>query len=89
MGKKYKYKLKSGYFEFDGDNVQGLLKSPEMQAILAGYGKAVQTRAGAGYVGEAKVYKKRAAYNVKAETVRAKRDNLKNNTLLKALGGGK
>lgn len=88
MAKK-RYNLKSGYFEFEGDNVVELLTSQEMQAILAGYGKAVQTRAGSGYVGEAKVYKKRAAYNVSAETVRAKRDNLNNNTLLKALGGGK
>lgn len=74
-------------FKLNSAGVVKLLKSEEMQAILAGYGESVQSRAGEGYVGEAKVYKKRAAYNVKADTVRAKRDNLKHNTLLKALGG--
>lgn len=67
--------------------VAAIMKSEEMQRTLASYGEAVQSRAGEGYVGEPKVYKYRAAYNVKAETVRAKRDNLKHNTLLKALGG--
>ena len=82
-----RYQLKNGYFEFYGDNVQEILKGEAMQGLLASYGEAVTSRAGDGYVGKAKVYKKRAAYNIKAETVRAKRDNLKHNTLLKALGG--
>ena len=64
------------------------MRSEAMQKTLAQYGNAVEARAGDGYEGEAKVYKRRAAFNIKAETLEAKRDNLKNNTLLKALGGG-
>lgn len=76
-------------FELNRDGVAELMRSNEMQDVLAGYGKAVTSRAGEGYEGEAKVYKRRAAYNISATTAKARRDNLKHNTLLKALGGGK
>lgn len=85
----YKYKLKGGTFEFYGDTMQDVLKSPGMQQELTKYGEAVRDKAGDGYEGELKIYKKRAVYEVRAESPKAKRDNLKHNTLLKALGGGK
>lgn len=69
--------------------VAELMRSEEMQGILAEYGEAVAGRAGEGFIGEAKVYKRRAAFNIKADTPKARAQNLKHNTLLKALGGGK
>lgn len=87
---KYRYQLKNGYFDFDGDAVVELLKSEEMGSIITRLGEYVLARTpqNKGYIGEQKVYKKRIVYNVKADTIHAKRDNLKHNTLLKALGGG-
>lgn len=85
------FKMRNGYFELNSDGVAELLRSEGMQGILTEYGDAALNRAdpGKGYEGELKVYKRRAAYNIKAETKEAKRDNSKHNTLLKALGGGK
>ena len=87
----YKFKLKHGYFELNSEGVAELMRSEEMQKVLTEYGQAALGRAdpSKGYEGELKVYKRRAAYNLKAETQQAKRDNAKHNTLLKALGGGK
>ncbi len=66
-----------------------LLQSKEMQKGLVAEGKRIQSRCGKGYETEkqAVIGRKRAIVRVSAVTAAAKRDNSKNNTLLKALGG--
>ena len=72
-------------FVLNSKGVQELLKSPQMQSILAEHANAVAGRAGEGYEARYHVGKKRAYANVYAETAEAKRDNMDNNTLLKSL----
>lgn len=72
-------------FVLNQAGVAALMKSPEMQAILKEKATAVRTRAGEGYEQDLFVGKNRANAMVSAATVQAKRDNMKNNTLLKAV----
>lgn len=72
-------------FVLNSAGVRELLKSAEMQSILAGYANEVADRAGEGYEARYHVGKKRAYANVGAITPEAKRDNMDNNTLLKSL----
>ncbi|WP_338214758.1 hypothetical protein [Lacticaseibacillus salsurivasis] len=72
-------------FVLNQAGVAALMKSPEMQAILKEKATAVRTRAGEGYKQDLFVGKNRANAMVSADTVQAKRDNMKNNTLLKAV----
>lgn len=65
-----------------------MLKSDEMEAALNTYGEKVAGRAGNGYGHKSIMSGDRVKCFVSAETDKAKRDNMKNNTLLKALGGG-
>lgn len=66
--------------------VRELLKSPEIAKACEEQAEAVAERAGDGYVVGQRSYPERTGYAVNAATDKAKRDNLKNNTLLKALG---
>lgn len=66
--------------------VRELLKSPEIAEACKAQADAVADRAGDGYAVEQRDYPERTRYVVSAETDEARRDNLKNNTLLKALG---
>lgn len=72
-------------FVLNQAGVAALMKSPEMQAIIKEKATAVRTRAGEGYEQDLFVGKNRANAMVSAATVQAKRDNMKNNTLLKAV----
>lgn len=72
-------------FVLNQAGVAALMKSPEMQAILKEKATAVRTRAGEGYEQDLFVGKNRANAMVYADTIQAKRDNMKNNTLLKAV----
>lgn len=65
--------------------VRELLQSDEMQAICDEHAKAIAKRAGDGY--ESDTYKGKTRVNsaVYADTYEAKLDNMKNDTLLKAL----
>lgn len=65
--------------------VANLMKSPEMQAVLGEKATAVRNRAGEGYAQDMYVGKNRANAMVYADSYKAKKDNLKNNTLLKAV----
>ena len=71
--------------ELDEAGIQELLKSGEMQAILASEGQRIAANAGPGYTSTVHVHSKRAVANVYPETKEAARDNRENNTLLKAL----
>lgn len=72
-------------FVLNRSGVAALMKSSEMQAILAEKAKAIKERAGDGYKQDVFVGKTRANAMVSADSIKAKRDNMKNNTLLKAV----
>lgn len=79
-------------FELDENGLRSLLKSTEMQSICLEYATRTQQTAEAsasGYVVEPRNYPERSGYAVRANTYKARKDNLDNNTLLKALGGGR
>ncbi len=72
-------------FELNPAGVGQLLKSPELCKVLQTYGNDVAHRAGYGYQAHTSVGKKRANTFVRPKTTEAYYDNLKHNTLLKAL----
>ncbi len=61
------------------------MRSPEMQAILKEHADAIKSRVGDGYKQDVYVGKNRANAMVSADSFEARRDNMKNNTLLKAV----
>lgn len=67
--------------------VRALLQSEEMQTVLSQYAREIQGRCGDGYEHDIYVGKNRANAQITAKSFKAKRDNLKNNTLLKAVRG--
>lgn len=72
-------------FKLNRAGVRELLKSQAMQGILKEHATTIKDRAGDGYEQDIYVGKNRANAMVKAETFKAKKDNSKNNTLLKAV----
>lgn len=65
--------------------VSELMKSAQMQTLLKEKATAIRNRCGSGYKQDIYVGKNRANSMVSADSDRAKRDNKKNNTLLKAM----
>ncbi len=78
MSKKVTLKLNS-------KGIQEMLKSPEMQTLLNERATAIANRAGDGYEVSVHVGKTRANASVYTTDAKVMRDNLKNNTLLKAV----
>ena len=72
-------------FKLNRAGVANMMKSAEMQGILTKKASAIKNRCGVGYESDIYVGKNRANAMVTAKTHQAKRDNLKNNTLLKAV----
>lgn len=72
-------------FQLNRDGVRELLQSSEMMAICKSYADAVCMRAGDGYEVSTYTGINRVNASVKAVTSEAYKDNLENNTLLKAL----
>lgn len=72
-------------FKLNRKGVKEMLKSDEMQAVLKEYATNIKDRCGDGYEQDIHVGKNRANAMVSATTYQAKRDNLKNNTILKAV----
>lgn len=72
-------------FKLNSQGVGQLLKSAEMQNVLSEHATAIRNRCGDGYEQEQLVAGSRAVATVKATSFKAKRDNMKNNTLLKAV----
>lgn len=72
-------------FELNRSGVSQLLKSSEMQAVLTEKAQGIRERCGDGYETDTYVGKTRANAMVRPATIKAKRSNLKNNTLLKAV----
>lgn len=73
------------HVELNEAGVRELLQSSEMMSICKGHADRIAARAGSGY--EVTTYTGRTRVNasVHAATDKAARDNLKNNTLLKAV----
>ena len=72
-------------FELNSAGVRELLKSPGIQNALVAHASAVKNRAGDGY--DVFVGSTRANVSVRTVSESAAKDNLRNNTLLKAMGG--
>lgn len=72
-------------FKLNRSGVSDMMKSSEMQSLLKDQASAIKNRCGDGYEQDIFVGKNRANAMVWAETYEAKRDNLKNNTILKAV----
>lgn len=72
-------------FVLNRQGVASLMKSPEMQEVLKAHASAIRNRVGDGYEQDVYVGKTRANAMVSAETYQAKKDNMQNNTLLKAV----
>ena len=82
MSKTWKFKHSwAGY--------KKLMKSDEVKSMLQSYGYKQKSNLGRGYIVEAEKGKTRWGVNIWASTKKAQQDNLKNNTMLKSLGGGK
>lgn len=79
MAKRYRIELNS-------EGVRDMLRSPEMMAVCKDLANQIATRAGTGYEVTTYTGKTRVNASVHAATDEANRDNLKNNTLLKAVG---
>lgn len=72
-------------FELNRDGVRDLLKGQAMQEHLGNKARSAAASCGAGYEASTYVGKNRANASISAETHKAKKDNLKNNTILKSL----
>lgn len=72
-------------FKLNRKGVGELLKSDEMQVILKEHATNIRSRCGDGYEQDERVGKNRANAMVYANTYQAKADNLRNNTILKAV----
>lgn len=81
MSKKIKVELYSG-------GIRNLLKSDELKQACQTQADAVMARAGGGYEAEAHLSDQRVIVNVWPESAKARRENSKNNTLLKSLRNG-
>lgn len=73
--------------EFDHDAMRELLRSDEMLQAMSEVGERVRARVGYGYATSEYVGRERVNVSIRPTTKKAKRDNRKNNTLLKAIGG--
>lgn len=67
------------------NGVKSLLKSQEMQSVLKEKASTIRNRCGDGYKQDVFVGRNRANAMVSASSYKAKKDNLKNNTILKAV----
>mgnify|MGYP000874181933 FL=1 len=72
-------------FKLNRQGVRNFLRSESMQQLLLQRATEIKNRAGDGYEVSTFAGKNRANATVKAATVKAKKDNKKNNTLLKAV----
>ena len=72
-------------FKLNRVGVSQLMKSAEMKSVLISYASNIRNRCGNGYEQDIYVGSNRANAMVSAATAKAKRDNSKNNTLLKAV----
>lgn len=72
--------------ELNSEGVRELLRSTEMAGVCRDLAGGIAARAGDGYGVSVYTGRNRVNASVYATTKEAERDNLKNNTLLKAVG---
>ena len=72
-------------FKLNKKGVSDLLKGAEMQGVLHGYATDAQSRLGDGYEIKEFIGHDRARAHVKASSEKAIKENLENNTVLKAV----
>lgn len=72
-------------FKLNRSGVRKLMQSEEMQSVLREKASQIQARCGDGYESDLMVGKNRANAMIRAVTHAAKRDNMGNNTILKAV----
>lgn len=73
------------HFELNRAGVRELMLSPEMQSGLESMAGGILARLGDGYETETFKGRNRINVEVKAETLEARRENLRDNTILKAV----
>ena len=74
-------------FELNTEGVKSLLQSPEMMEICEKHANNALARLGDGYEVSTHTGKTRVNAQVSAVSYKAKKDNAKNNTILKAVRG--
>ena len=72
-------------FELNRSGVKALMQSTEMQSILKDKANNALNSLGEGYKSDTYIGKTRANAMVYADTYQAKKDNMKNNSILKAV----
>ena len=72
-------------FELNREGVKELMQSPEMMRICKQYADNAAARLGDGYEVTTHTGRTRVNAEVSAESYQAKRDNLENNSILKAV----
>lgn len=76
-----------GKFELNSEGVKSLLQSPEIMEVCKTYATNAQARLGDGYEVTTMTGKTRVNAQIEAVSYKAKKDNAKNNTILKAVRG--
>lgn len=71
--------------ELNSEGVREMLKWDETRAVCMEHANRVRNNCGNGYVVQSRTYRERSGAAVFADTPEAYRDNLKNETLLRAL----
>lgn len=74
-------------FKLNKQGVKEFLKSKQVEDMLSDVASNIASRAGNGYKSNVQIGKNRATARVLPDTFKAKKDNKKNNTLLKAVRG--
>lgn len=75
--------------ELNHANIRAYLKNDSVTAMLESYGSRTLQRCGEGYEMDSRRGRNRTIVEVRTATPEAVNNNLKHNTLLKALGGAK
>lgn len=78
---------KNVQIELNREGVKALMKSREMLSICKQLANEAAARCGEGYAVNTHSGKTRVNAEVYAETLRARRDNMKHNTILKSIRG--
>ena len=73
--------------ELNKEGVRELLQSPEMMKVCNDYAKAAVNRLGKGYEVTTQVGRNRVNAEVAAVTAKARKENMENNSILKAIRG--
>jgi len=77
--------MSKSQFKLNRNAVAELMKSEAMQKVLVQKASEIKNRCGDGYEQDIYVGQNRANAMVSATTYQAKKDNLENNTILKAV----